>query len=132
MTPLESLIATGTKLWLDSIDPDLVVANRQFGATGATSNPIIVGDLIKTGRFGKFLACSNYPKCKNTKKMMVNGEGKLEVAQDEVSSEVCDKCGEKTYAPEIARALHNYARNQYRPTKTVAMPVFDFAEQGKQ
>jgi transaldolase len=55
MTPLESLISTGTRLWLDSIDPDLVVANRQFGATGATSNPIIVGDLIKTGRFDKQL-----------------------------------------------------------------------------
>ena len=55
MTPLESLIASGTKLWLDSIDPDLVVANRQFGATGATSNPIIVGDLIKTGRFDRQL-----------------------------------------------------------------------------
>ena len=51
MTPLESLIATGTKLWLDSIDPDLVAENRKFGATGATSNPIIVSDLIKTGRF---------------------------------------------------------------------------------
>lgn len=51
MTPLESLIATGTKLWLDSVDPDLVVENRAFGATGATSNPIIVSDLIKTGRF---------------------------------------------------------------------------------
>ena len=48
MTPLESLIATGTKLWLDSIDPDLVAENRKFGATGATSNPIIVSDLIKT------------------------------------------------------------------------------------
>ena len=56
MTPLESLIATGTKLWLDSIDPDLVVANRDFGATGATSNPIIVADLIKTGRFDRQLA----------------------------------------------------------------------------
>lgn len=56
MTPLESLIATGTKLWLDSIDPDLVAANRKFGATGATSNPIIVSDLIKTGRFDKQLA----------------------------------------------------------------------------
>src|SRR6185295_6941691 len=55
MTPLESLVSTGTKLWLDSIDPDLVVANRQFGATGATSNPIIVADLIKTGRFDKQL-----------------------------------------------------------------------------
>jgi len=49
--------------------------------------------IIKTGRFGKFLACSNYPKCKNTKKMMINGEGKLEVAQDEKSTETCDKCG---------------------------------------
>ena len=51
MTPLESLISTGTKLWLDSIDPDLVEENRKFGATGATSNPIIVADLVKTGRF---------------------------------------------------------------------------------
>ncbi len=50
-SPLQSLIATGTKLWLDSIDPDLVARNRALGATGATSNPIIVGDLIETGRF---------------------------------------------------------------------------------
>ena len=48
---IESLLATGTKLWLDSIDPDLVRANRAAGATGATSNPIIVADLMATGRF---------------------------------------------------------------------------------
>ncbi|MGB7161175.1 MAG: transaldolase family protein [Tepidisphaeraceae bacterium] len=48
---LQSLIATGTKVWLDSIDPDLVRSNRKLGATGATSNPIIISDLIKTGRF---------------------------------------------------------------------------------
>ena len=50
-SPLQSLIATGTKLWLDSVDPDLVRANRALGATGATSNPIIIADLIKSGRF---------------------------------------------------------------------------------
>jgi transaldolase len=50
-TPLESLVACGTKVWLDSIDPELVVENRKFGATGATSNPIIISDLLKTGRF---------------------------------------------------------------------------------
>ncbi len=50
-SPLQSLIATGTKLWLDSIDPDLIKKNRALGATGATSNPIIVADLLKTGRF---------------------------------------------------------------------------------
>ncbi len=48
---LQSLIATGTKVWLDSIDPELVKKNRAMGASGATSNPIIIGDLIKTGRF---------------------------------------------------------------------------------
>ncbi len=51
MSPLSSLIATGTKLWLDSIDPELVRTNRAAGATGATSNPVIVSDLIRTGRF---------------------------------------------------------------------------------
>jgi transaldolase len=50
-SPLKSLIATGTKLWLDSVDPDLVRSNRALGASGATSNPIIISDLIKTGRF---------------------------------------------------------------------------------
>lgn len=52
---LQSLIASGTKLWLDSIDPDLVKRNRALGATGATSNPIIIADLIKTGRFDQAL-----------------------------------------------------------------------------
>jgi transaldolase len=47
---LQSLIRSGSKLWLDSIDPDEVVRNRALGATGATSNPIIVSDIIKTGR----------------------------------------------------------------------------------
>src|SRR4051794_40324830 len=52
---LKSLIATGTKLWLDSIDPDLVMKNHALGASGATSNPIIVSDLIKTGRFDSLI-----------------------------------------------------------------------------
>jgi transaldolase len=56
MTPLQSLVAAGTKLWLDSIDPVEVAANRAFGATGATSNPIIVSDLIRTGRFDSHIA----------------------------------------------------------------------------
>lgn len=50
-SPLASLISAGTKLWLDSIDPDLIAANRALGATGATSNPIIIADLVKSGRF---------------------------------------------------------------------------------
>lgn len=49
-SPLRSLIASGTKLWLDSIDPSFVRRNRELGATGATSNPIIVSDILKTGQ----------------------------------------------------------------------------------
>ncbi|MCD4726049.1 MAG: transaldolase [Pirellulales bacterium] len=49
--PIKSLLSSGTTLWLDSIDPDLVRSNRATGATGATSNPIIVADLLATGRF---------------------------------------------------------------------------------
>ncbi|MEM8866519.1 MAG: transaldolase family protein [Planctomycetota bacterium] len=62
-TPIESLIETGTKVWLDSVDPELVEVNRSLGATGATSNPIIIADLLKTGRFddqlGKLIAESD-------------------------------------------------------------------------
>ncbi|MCE9566322.1 MAG: transaldolase [Planctomycetes bacterium] len=51
MTPLQSLVAAGTKLWLDSVDPVEIATNRANGATGATSNPIIISDLLMTGRF---------------------------------------------------------------------------------
>jgi transaldolase len=53
---LTSLVQCGTKLWLDSVDPDLIIENLAFGATGATSNPIIISDLVKTGRFDAQLA----------------------------------------------------------------------------
>ena len=46
---LKSLISTGTKLWLDSIEPELVKKNRALGTSGATSNPIIISDILKGG-----------------------------------------------------------------------------------
>ena len=52
---IDSLLATGTRLYLDSIDPQLVQENIQWGAVGATSNPIIISNLIGTGRFDKEL-----------------------------------------------------------------------------
>ena len=56
MSSLAAIISTGTKLWLDSVDPDLVRTNRELGATGATSNPIIISDLIKSGRYDELLS----------------------------------------------------------------------------
>ncbi|MEM1027069.1 MAG: transaldolase family protein [Planctomycetota bacterium] len=48
---LQSLIDVGTRLWLDSVDPQEVVENKAAGITGATSNPAIIQSLIQTGRF---------------------------------------------------------------------------------
>ncbi len=44
--------------------------------------------VIKNGRYGKFLACPNYPDCKNTKPL----SGR-EPAEE--TDEVCEKCGSK-------------------------------------
>ena len=55
-TPLGSLIASGTKLWLDSVDPELVDKNLALGASGATSNPIIIADLIKSGGYDRTIS----------------------------------------------------------------------------
>lgn len=49
-SPLKSLVQSGTKLWLDSIDPGLVALSKTQGATGATSNPIIVANLVQSGK----------------------------------------------------------------------------------
>jgi len=47
------------------------------------------GDLVvKFGRFGKFIACSNYPQCKFTEK--TDEEKKVD---EENSGEICDICG---------------------------------------
>ena len=48
---LSSLIASGTHLWLDSVDPQLLASALASGATGATSNPIIIAGLVNSGRF---------------------------------------------------------------------------------
>ena len=50
--------------------------------------------VIREGRYGKFLACSAYPKCKNTKQLDENGNIKERVEEPPVETDViCDKCG---------------------------------------
>ena len=48
---LKSLIATGTKVWLDGVEPGEIAKNRAWGVTGATSNPTIVSKIIESGHF---------------------------------------------------------------------------------
>jgi len=47
--------------------------------------------IIRMGRFGRFMACSGYPKCKNTKPLP-GEEAPAELAA-EATNEVCEKCG---------------------------------------
>lgn len=49
--------------------------------------------VIKWGKRGEFLACSNYPKCKNTKEFRMDENGGIQVVENKVSSEKCGKCG---------------------------------------
>jgi len=46
--------------------------------------------VIKFGRFGEFLACTNYPECKTTKEMP-KGDAAEATSDDEQI--ICDKCG---------------------------------------
>ncbi len=48
----------------------------------------------KTGRYGKFAACPNYPRCKNTKRLEAEPEKKEEKKTAEViADEKCPNCG---------------------------------------
>ena len=49
--------------------------------------------VIKWGRYGKFLACSGYPECKNTRQLAGEGAGAVEVHED-VAKAVCPKDGQ--------------------------------------
>ena len=50
--------------------------------------------VIKMGRFGKFLACSGYPECKNTKELPKgNADDEGNTADTEETGEICEKCG---------------------------------------
>ncbi len=48
--------------------------------------------VIKWGRFGRFLACTGYPECKNTKQLKKDGEV-AETIEPEPTGEDCPKCG---------------------------------------
>jgi DNA topoisomerase-1 len=53
--------------------------------------------VIKFGRFGQFLACANYPECKNTrevaKKSAQNGEGDTAAGAEAEEIPACELCG---------------------------------------
>jgi len=49
--------------------------------------------IIRISRYGKFLACSGYPKCRNIKHVEVKENGDIEIKDDEKTDIACDICG---------------------------------------
>jgi DNA topoisomerase-1 len=48
--------------------------------------------VLKRGRFGEFLACSGYPDCRNTKKIVKSADS-VDVRHDVPLDEKCPVCG---------------------------------------
>jgi DNA topoisomerase-1 len=77
--------------------------------------------VIKTGRYGKFLACSAFPNCRNIKKL--NGHAAktedpaLAALQEKYQGTVCDKCGAEMkvrsgkYGPFLACSAYPKCKN---------------------
>jgi DNA topoisomerase-1 len=65
--------------------------------------------IIRTGRFGPFLACSAYPKCKNIKSIEENNQG---------TGVKCPVCGKGEIVQKRSRRGAFYACNNYPDCKT--------------
>ncbi len=81
--------------------------------------------VIKAGRFGRFLACTGYPQCKNTRQVKVAGDAAEAAAGEVAVDTVCDQCGKpmviKTgrYGKFVACTGYPQCKNT-RPMKTGA------------
>lgn len=49
--------------------------------------------IVKNGRYGKFAACPNYPKCKNTKQLGKKSNEKTAAKEAEIAPFKCEVCG---------------------------------------
>jgi DNA topoisomerase-1 len=69
--------------------------------------------VVKSSRYGKFLACSNYPECKGKKSLnAVKDNGKQDASSEEVPAEPCPVCG-KTMIVKAGRYGKFYACPDY-------------------
>ena len=48
--------------------------------------------VVKRGRFGQFLACTGYPECKTTRKIIATKQGMTAAKPDQILDEKCPKC----------------------------------------
>jgi YgiT-type zinc finger domain-containing protein len=46
---------------------------------------------------------------------------------EHVPADVCDRCGEKTYSPDVTDELLKFAKDKFKPVKKLEVPVYYFA-----
>ncbi len=81
--------------------------------------------VIKRGRFGEFLACSGYPECKTTRRILKNGQEKVASRPDQKLDEPCPQCG-NPLAIKYGRygeftACSSYPKCRFIKAKTIGM-----------
>ena len=80
---------------------------------------------VKRGRFGFFLACTGYPDCRNTKKIVMK-EGTATAVSDTLLDEKCPECGNQLalkhgrFGP--FTACSNYPQCKYVKRQTLGIP----------
>ena len=90
------------------------------------------GMVIRRGRFGRFMACSAYPKCKNTAELPSSTNGDAQTGQQPQTETFCDKCG-KPMAVRRGRYGEFLACTGYpecKTTRPLAGVVMDCPEDG--
>lgn len=120
--PLISAFYGPFKMTLDSKEKELE-AEAQKEAEGQACPKCGKPMVVKHGRFGKFLACSNYPECKGTKPM-ANEKPRLE---PEPTDEKCPVCG-AMMMKKVGRFGPFLSCSRYPECKTIKnidKPVFD-------
>lgn len=91
-------VAEGKREWHSLIDGFYKKFLPQLKNAGASTSEVVITDVIcekcganmveREGKYGKFLACPNFPKCKNIKD--IKPESKKE---EKVLDIICEKCG---------------------------------------
>lgn len=80
---------------------------------------------VKRGRFGFFLACTGYPECRNTKRIVM-GDGKATAVADVKLEEKCPECGSQLVIKHGRygqfTACSNYPTCRYIKRQTLGIP----------
>ncbi|MGE5247610.1 MAG: type I DNA topoisomerase [Verrucomicrobiota bacterium] len=74
------------KIAMPAVKEELIATGIACSACGGEM-------VIRFGRAGRFLACRNYPSCRNTADFRETPEGKIEILPPQEAGVSCDKCG---------------------------------------